>query len=220
MTHPSLDWVSRETEARLQAYVDLLTTWSPRINLVSAKSLASVWTRHIADSAQLYPLAPKGFTHWADLGSGGGLPGLVIAILALEQAPAARITLVESDSRKCAFLATAARTLAPNVHVETARIETLAPLAADVISARALAPLAKLLPLARRHAHRESIGLFPKGASVDNELTALPPEWHSRLTQIPSRTGLGAQILRIDGLGHGSPLPPCDERRQPKGRRR
>jgi 16S rRNA (guanine527-N7)-methyltransferase len=140
--------VSRETLDKLLAYVALLEQWQPRINLVAGATLPDVWHRHIADSAQLLALAPKS-GKWLDIGSGAGFPGLVIAIMAHGSA-GPRVTLIESDRRKCAFLAEVARHTGISVEIHTARIEQIATQrmlgSVDVVSARALAPLVRLIP--------------------------------------------------------------------------
>ncbi len=162
--------VSRETLARLAAHLTLLERWNPRINLVSKASLAGAWTRHFADSAQLWRLRPPAPALWLDLGAGAGFPGLVIAALAAEDAPALQVRLVESDQRKAAFLREAARAAGLSVDVLDVRIEDLPPQQADVVSARALAPLADLLPMLEKHRRPGGIGLFPKGATVHKEI--------------------------------------------------
>jgi 16S rRNA (guanine527-N7)-methyltransferase len=194
--------VSRETEARLSAFAALVARWNPRINLVSAATLAQFSTRHLLDSMQLWPLARPGWQHWADLGSGGGFPGIVIAILATEHYPAARISLVESDQRKATFLRTAARELALPVDVHAARAESLAPLQADVLSARALASLSALLPLAQRHLGPDGRALFPKGRRYNEELTDTRRDWTFDLTLHPSLSDPEARILQIERIAH------------------
>ncbi len=189
--------VSRETCQRLEAYIALLTRWNARINLVSPATIKTVWTRHIADSAQLFDLAPESASSWLDLGSGAGLPGLPVAALAAEKAPDLHVTLVESDTRKAAFLATAAREMDLDVTVEPHRIEALTPRRYDVVSARALAPLGRLCGLAHRFSGRGTVFLFPKGARVDSELTAATAGWHIRAERIASRTDPEATVLRI-----------------------
>ncbi|MCL4170695.1 UNVERIFIED_CONTAM: hypothetical protein GTU68_049362, partial [Idotea baltica] len=133
--------VSRETFAALQAYAALLEKWNPKINLVSKSSLQDLWNRHILDSAQLFSLVQHPHNTWADLGSGGGFPGLVIAIMALESGSPDQVILIESDTRKAAFLRTVIRELGLRASVINKRIEQVDPLDADVISARALADL-------------------------------------------------------------------------------
>lgn len=203
MNSPNLpdDWdVSRETFDRLQTYEALIRAWNPRINLVSASTLAALWTRHFGDSAQLFSLAPENARLWADLGSGGGFPGLVIAILAAEARPTLSVTLVESDQRKAAFLATAARTLGLSVVVRAERIETLPPLGADVLSARALAPLDTLLGYAERHLAPGGVALFPKGATVDAELAHALEHWRFSYQKEPSKTAADGVVLIIGGI--------------------
>ena len=136
--------VSRETFARLETYVGLIQKWNPRINLVSRNSLDDLWIRHIEDSLQVARAIPMP-DRWVDLGSGGGLPGLVAAILAAEESPDTRFTLIESDQRKSVFLRTVARECDLNVQVISDRIEKAKPQKADVLSARALADLTTLL---------------------------------------------------------------------------
>lgn len=189
--------VSRETLARLDAYAACLTTWNRRLNLVARADIPVLWTRHIADCAQLWPLRPAPCRSWVDLGSGAGLPGLVIAAFAADLPDPPSVTLIESDTRKAAFLATAARAMGVTVAILATRIEraTLPP--PDVISARALAPLPKLLALAAPLAGPATLCLFPKGARADSELTAARAAWHIECNEIASRTDPHATILRI-----------------------
>ena len=189
--------VSRETMDHLDRYLSLLTKWTARINLVSRASLREVWTRHIADSAQLWSLAPPEPAVWTDLGSGGGFPGLVIAILARETSPKTEFHLIESDTRKCAFLGTVARECGLSVDIHATRIESATPPAADVISARALAPLPDLLAFAEKLRRPEGICLFPKGETVHKELTDASRLWRLEYRVHPSRTAEGAAIVEI-----------------------
>lgn len=189
--------VSRETMARLELYLALLERWNAHINLVAPSSLVSAWDRHLTDSAQLFDLAPLTARTWIDLGSGGGLPGLPIAAIAAEKRPGLQVILVEADRRKAAFLASAAREMRLDVIIRPARIEALEPEPFDVVSARALAPLAKLCALACRFKGPGTVFLFPKGARLDSELTAARSRWHIRGERIASRTQAGAAILRI-----------------------
>jgi len=195
--------VSRETEHRLAAFAALVAQWTPRINLISPGSLPDIATRHIADSAQLLAFAPSAWSHWADLGSGAGFPGIVVAILAAETNPAGRVTLVESDRRKAEFLRTVVRHLGLRAEVSAARAESLAPLGADILSARALAPLPQLLPLAFRHLAPGGRALFPKGRQATAELAAARTgPWRFALLSHPSVTDPHARILQIEGLAH------------------
>lgn len=189
--------VSRETLDRLQTYADLLTKWNPAINLVSKSTLPDLWTRHMADSAQVLDAAGLVRGHWADLGSGGGFPGMVVAILAAEKAPALTVTCVESDQRKATFLRTVARETGIEAQVRTERIETLEPLAANVVSARALAPLPALIGYAERHLAPEGFALFLKGTGQAQEIEAALASWAFQIDTIPSATDRGATILKL-----------------------
>ncbi len=192
--------VSRETQARLQTYAGLLEKWNPRINLVSRATLGALWTRHFLDSAQLLDLAPETTRHWCDLGSGGGFPGLVLAILAPERRPGLRFTLIESDQRKAAFLRTVLRETGAGATVLDSRIEDAPPQTADIVSARALAPLPALLGLAARHLAPQGTGIFPKGVRHEDELRESLELWHFRCEKLPSQTDPDAVILRISEL--------------------
>ncbi|MGF1503325.1 MAG: 16S rRNA (guanine(527)-N(7))-methyltransferase RsmG [Paracoccaceae bacterium] len=190
--------VSRETLARLEIFAETLATWTRRINLIAPGTVGDLWHRHILDCWQLWPLRPDGARSWADLGAGGGLPGLVIAAVAAEEAPALRIALVEADTRKAAFLATAARAMGlVNAEIVPRRIEAAGLPAQDVISARALAPLDRLLPLAKPYTHAGTVLLLPKGETAISELTAAERDWHISSIKIPSRTNPKATILRV-----------------------
>ncbi|MGB3554029.1 MAG: 16S rRNA (guanine(527)-N(7))-methyltransferase RsmG [Jannaschia sp.] len=186
--------VSRETEETLRRYAALLLKWSPRINLVSESSERDIWNRHIEDSAHIARYA-DGAGSWVDLGSGGGLPGVVVAILN----PAVRTVLVESDKRKCEFLRAVRRELDLRYDVLAGRIETIPPCRADVFSARALAPLDRLLRLVERHGHADTTYLFPKGSSWEAEHVAASREWSYDLTVLEG-TGSGGKLLKLSGL--------------------
>ena len=191
--------VSRETMARLQQFAELLQKWNPRINLVSRNSLPDLWTRHIADSVQVFRcVTPHG--HWLDLGSGGGFPGIIIAILAAEEAPDLRVTLIESDQRKSAFLRTAARETGANCRVISQRIEAVEPQQADILSARALAELDTLLGFAERHLKPGGVALFPKGVTWEKECAAARQRWNFSAQPITSKTDPDAVILKIEGV--------------------
>ncbi|HLT77170.1 MAG TPA: 16S rRNA (guanine(527)-N(7))-methyltransferase RsmG [Ferrovibrio sp.] len=196
--------VSRETLERLRIYAALLEKWQKAINLVAPNTVPELWSRHFLDSAQLLALAPPDTARWLDLGSGGGFPGLVIAAMGV---PA--VHLVESDQRKTAFMREAARAMgiSPVFHVK--RIEALDPVALhaamgglpQVISARALAPLAELLALAHPLAGPETVYLFPKGRQARDELTEARRYWTiENVEALPSQTDPAASILRIKGL--------------------
>ncbi|MCK0206776.1 16S rRNA (guanine(527)-N(7))-methyltransferase RsmG [Starkeya koreensis] len=190
--------VSRETAERLDAIVALLRKWQRTINLVAPATLPVLWTRHVADSLQLVPLAGEA-TRWVDLGSGGGFPGLVVAA-ALAERPGADITLVESDSRKAAFLREAARIAELPVTVLPARIEQVGPRIAagvEIVSARALAPLPRLLELAAPFLAQGAMGLFLKGQDVDNELTEASKSWKIQTEIKGSWTDRNGHVLIV-----------------------
>jgi len=185
--------VSRETVERLRAYADLLIRWNPRINLVSKATIPDLWNRHILDSAQLADLAPNGPLTWADIGSGAGFPGLVVAILR----PDTKAILVESDQRKAAFLNTVIRATDAPVQVVAKRVEAVAPLAADVCSARAFTALKGLLETAETHLKPTGTGLFPKGAKYRDELKDALEHWSYHCETIQSKTDPAAVILKL-----------------------
>jgi len=178
--------------------------WSPAINLVADSRLSTVWERHVLDSAQLVPLAPP-YSTWCDLGSGGGFPGLVVAAISRERSPEARVVLVESDRRKATFLSLIARELNLNAQVQAVRAENLPPQAADVVSARALAPLVRLLEWVARHAAPGAIVLLPKGRTFEEEIAAAQHRWAFTVEAIPSIVAPDSRILRITDLrsSHG-----------------
>ncbi len=192
--------VSRETEAKLRALEQMLAKWNPAINLVAKSTVASAWSRHILDSAQLFMNRP--FSTWADLGSGGGFPGLVIAAIAAEKQPAATIILVEVDQRKAAFLREAARQLGLSVTVKVERIEALEPLDADVLSARALAPFKDLCAFADRHLVSGGVAVFPKGAGWRAEVEAAQGAWSFVLDAVPSQTDAASVVLLVKEIKH------------------
>ena len=190
--------VSRETIDRLNVFADLLIKWNARINLVSRNSLSELWSRHIIDSVQVFRAAPAGGI-WADLGSGGGFPGLIVAILAAEQPPKTKVVLIESDQRKAAFLRAAARETGVSCQVIAQRIESASPQQADIVSARALADLTILLQYSQRHLAEGGTALFPKGVTWQKELDAARVQWCFDVDVIESQTMPGAAILKIKG---------------------
>jgi 16S rRNA (guanine527-N7)-methyltransferase len=194
--------VSRETRGKLETLVTELRRWQPAKNLVGPGTLDSIWTRHIADSLQLVDLAPADASRWVDLGSGAGFPGLVVAI-ALADRPGFRMDLVESNARKCAFLRHVARLTGAPVRVHDKRIEDVVQSfagEADIVSARALAPLETLLGWCETLLKTGAVALFPKGAGVESELTPVLKSRTVDIEQIPSRTDSRARILRIRWL--------------------
>ena len=192
--------VSRETIERLKLYEALLHKWNPRINLVSRASLSEAWERHIVDSMQIYDLAPHPVKHWVDIGSGGGFPGLVIAIMGMEEKSPQKVTLVESDTRKCAFLRNVIRETGVSAVVINDRVENIPPLCADVLSARALADLSNLLEYASHHLTKPGMAIFPKGESWAKELAHAQRTWNFDYQLVKSKTETGPVILNITGI--------------------
>ena len=188
--------VSRETIQRLEHFSAQLTRWSEKINLIAPAPESTIWLRHIIDSAQLFEFRHAG-NNWCDLGSGGGLPAMVVAIIAQERATGLQFHLVESDARKAAFLRVIAAELSLSIRVHQARAELLPPLQAETVSARALAPLDKLLGYVHRHLHPSGVALLPKGRNYQTEIDAARKAWSFELDLIDSVADDGAKILRI-----------------------
>ncbi|MFY9972580.1 MAG: 16S rRNA (guanine(527)-N(7))-methyltransferase RsmG [Roseiarcus sp.] len=190
--------VSRETEERLALFVDLLARWRTATNLISETTFASVWTRHVADSAQLLAFAP-GASRWVDMGSGAGFPGLVIAIQ-LAGVPGAVVHCIESDRRKCAFLREAARATAAPAQIHAMRVEAVDPAKlgpVDAVTARAFAPLPLTLKLATVWLDEGATGIFPRGRSAKDQLEALGIDRAYTIEVLPSAVDAEAAILKI-----------------------
>lgn len=187
--------VSRETTDRLARHLDLLRRWQKRINLVGPATLADPWRRHMLDSAQLAPLVPAG-ARLADLGSGAGFPGLVLAVLR-----GGPVHLIESDARKAAFLGEAVRATAAPAEVHNARAESLG-LKADVVTARACAPLDRLIGLALPLLAPGGVCLFLKGARAGEELEAARARWRMTVRRRPSLSAPEGVVLELGGLSH------------------
>ncbi|CAM3164183.1 16S rRNA (guanine(527)-N(7))-methyltransferase RsmG [Paracoccus nototheniae] len=193
--------VSRETENLLLAYQSLVAKWNPKINLVAASTIPDFRFRHIQDSLQLVALADPSGGHWVDLGSGGGLPGIVIGIMTAGSA--LTVHLVESDQRKAAFLRTVVRELELHqVTVLSERIESTEPSRADHLSARALAPLPKLLEMAERHLKPGGTAWLMKGRTWKAECEQASVDWRFDFAAYPSRTDPEAAILKVTGVSH------------------
>ncbi len=191
--------VSRETLDRLERWLADLRRWKARINLVGASTLDDPWRRHILDSAQLLRFLPPETRRLVDLGSGAGLPGLILAILGVPE-----VHLIESDGRKAAFLLHCKGSLGlPGVTVHVARAEDVRLPPADVVTARALAPLERLLPLARRFADERTRFLFLKGREVEGELTRARRSWKIGVHLHPSLASTDGRVLEIE---RASPL--------------
>lgn len=182
------------TLERLARHLELLRLWQKRINLVGEATLADPWRRHVLDSAQLLRFVPKDARVLVDLGSGAGFPGLVLAILGVPE-----VHLIESDRRKAAFLREAARiTGCTNVRVHAKRIEEVEPFPADVVTARALAPLGRLLELAEPFFAPRTVGIFPKGRQAEAELTAASRRWKMKARIEPSLSSPEGRILVVE----------------------
>ncbi|OIP85220.1 MAG: 16S rRNA (guanine(527)-N(7))-methyltransferase RsmG [Rhodobacterales bacterium CG2_30_65_12] len=192
--------VSRETQERLDIYSALIEKWNPSINLVAKSTLRDHWTRHFLDSAQIFILADPLPGIWADLGTGGGFPGLIVAILAAEQRPDIDVICVESDTRKATFLRTVLRETGLSAKVASERAEIMPPLGAKTVSARALAPLAKLLGYAERHLAPDGRAIFLKGAGYEAEIAESLETFAFRLDTYPSKTDPGATILKLGDI--------------------
>jgi 16S rRNA (guanine527-N7)-methyltransferase len=193
--------VSRETEKRLDMFVDVLLLWQRTTNLVASSTLARLWTRHVADSLQLLALAPNAKT-WADLGSGGGFPGMPIAC-AMAEKPGSLVHLIESNGKKAAFLREAVRLTGVPAQVRQMRAEDFAENCAEpvqAVTARALAPLKTLCDQAFPLIDRGAVGLFPKGQDVDAELTEAAKYWSIQASKVPSKTSPEGCIVVITGL--------------------
>ena len=188
--------VSRETLRRLHIYAALLKRWNAAAGLVAESTLPQLWNRHFLDSAQLLDHGPP-LAHWLDIGSGGGFPGMVLAIIAAEKEPESRFSLIESSGRKCQFLRRVASETGIRIDLHEARAEKLEPLGADVVTARAVAPLAKLLELAVRHLGCGDLCLFPKGAGRSADISAARRNWTFDLHETPSITEPESAILHI-----------------------
>ena len=211
--------VSRETLARLGAYANLLIEWNAMHNLVAKSTLPDLWQRHIWDSAQLAALIPQNAGTLADLGSGAGFPGLVLAALR----PDIRVTLHEATTKKCAFLQAAAERMGLAITIENARMEDLPRRPFDVVTARACAPLPLLLDYAYRFTGPNTVCLFLKGQNVGSELTEAHKYWNMKASQTPSQTDPSGAIVSVRELGPRHVIPQKAARpgrRQPERRGR
>ncbi len=187
--------VSRETFSRLEAFHSLLKQWNERINLVGKSTMVDIWNRHIIDSAQLMRFLPEGTQTITDFGSGAGFPGLVLSLMGVPE-----VHLVESDSRKAAFLAEASRLSPGKVYIHNERIEALNAWPNDVITARALAPLPWLVKLCHPFLQAGAMGLFLKGAYAKQELEATRIHWDIDAVLHPSLTHQDAWIIQLNTI--------------------
>ncbi|MCK8463281.1 16S rRNA (guanine(527)-N(7))-methyltransferase RsmG [Aliiroseovarius sp. S1339] len=192
--------VSRETIEKLGVYAALLQKWNPAINLVAPSTLATLWSRHFLDSAQIIDLTPESMKTWCDMGTGGGFPGLIVAIMAQDRDPKRQTVCIESDIRKATFLRTVVREADVNATILSERIEAVTPQNADVVSARALAPLKDLLGYADRHLAPAGMGIFLKGENYRSEVEEALEVWRFQLDTYPSKTHPDAVVLKIGDL--------------------
>lgn len=192
--------VSRETVEKLRQHYEMVLRWTPTINLISKASQSDGWSRHVEDSAQLFTIASGPDLHWVDLGSGGGFPGVVIAVLAMEKAPGTRVTLVEADQRKAAFLREVVRVIGLNTIVLSERIEALPGQNADVISARALGPLSSLIGLAKGHLNPGGRCLFPKGRQAETEVEVARTWWNFDVVKHKSVSSHDGSVLEVSRI--------------------
>jgi 16S rRNA (guanine527-N7)-methyltransferase len=181
--------------ARLRAFADLLLRWNASLNLIAPRDADVLWERHIADSLQLVPLMPPRVARGIDLGTGGGFPGLTLAI-----ATGVPFDLIESDRRKASFLRTAVLETGAPATVHCCRIEDAAVPPAPLVTARALAPLPRLLPMAARLLTEDGVCLLLKGAKAEEELAVAAKDWAMDVERVPSRTGPDGIVLRLSGL--------------------
>jgi 16S rRNA (guanine527-N7)-methyltransferase len=184
--------------AELEIYERLLRRWQAKINLVAAPTLDEIWMRHFADSAQILDICPE-VSNWADLGSGAGFPGMVLA-LCLKGRPDAQVHLIEGDQRKAAFLRAVSRETAAPATIHVGRIEAELPLLLGKVgglTARALAPLPQLLAWSRSHLLKNAVCVFLKGEDWRDELTASQAMSSFQMQAIPSRTHPSARLIKI-----------------------
>lgn len=193
----SITRVSRETVERLESYVALLESWQRRVNLIGESTRSEVWQRHILDSAQIFPLLPKSGRRLLDIGSGAGLPGLVLAILGVPE-----VHLVESNGRKAAFLREASRISGAKTVVHNQRIESLPAFPADVITARAVAKVNELLDYAAPFIHDTTVCVFMKSKGAHEEVRLARRAWEMRATFTPSISDRRGIIVRLEDLHH------------------
>ena len=192
--------VSRETIQKLRIYSDLAKKWSKSLNIVAKSTLDHFWSRHIVDSAAVFQSAGLAAGKWLDIGSGGGLPGLVVAILANELTPKVSVTCVEADLRKCEFMRTVARETGTKVGIISRRVEDLPLQRADVITARAFAPLDKLLPIIKPHLGPGGVAILHKGENWRSELDLALESWEFTFEKEDNTENPGSVLLKIGDI--------------------
>ena len=194
--------VSRETMDRLEVYSKLLEKWNPAINLVSKTTLKNKWHRHFLDSAQLWQHLPNYAKTLVDIGSGAGFAGLVLAIIALEKKPLLKFVLIESDTRKCAFMRNVSRETGVDINILTNRIEKVEGLQADIVTARALATVSQLLTYTKNILKDGGTCLFLKGDTYANEIDEAKEFWRFTIKEIQSLTHQNGRVLQLTGIKH------------------
>jgi 16S rRNA (guanine527-N7)-methyltransferase len=195
--------VSRETMSALDAYEALLKKWAKQINLVGPSTIQSFWQRHALDSAQILTISGPGTSRIADFGSGAGLPGLILAALIADKQPDHLVTLVESSAKRCGFLREASRVLGVKTAIQHIKIEALAPVTVDFVTARAFAPLDKLLNYAQPWAQKGARIIFLKGADVQQEIDEASTSWSFQAhikTSVTDSRGCVLEILNLQRL--------------------
>ena len=191
--------VSRETLDIFSVYGETLAKWQSKINLISGKTIDNVWRRHFLDCAQLHNLLPSGTKNVLDIGSGAGFPGLVLALMGVKN-----VTLVEADSKKCLFLSEVVRRTGKHANIVNCRIEEFDGGYFDIITARALAPMDKLLSYINPHFGPRTKGVFLKGEHADRELTKAKKQWKLKYNTIPSITSDRGSIILVEKISSGS----------------
>ena len=187
--------VSRETLDLFSLYAETLAKWQAKINLISGKTINDLWERHFLDSAQLYSLLPSGTKSILDIGSGAGFPGMVLALMGVKN-----VTLVESDLKKCLFLSEVLRQTGKHANIINCRIEEFDGGYFDIITARALAPMDKLLSYINPHFGPTTRGVFLKGERLDRELTKAKKQWKLKYKTFPSITDDGGSIIIVEKI--------------------
>lgn len=195
-----LEHVSRETLHDLEEFQRDLTNWSRKINLIAPATVSDSWNRHIMDSVQLVGLSNDRTGEWCDLGSGGGLPALVVSIISRETQPERRVVMIEADKRKAAFLSLMVKKFQLNAEIVNKRIEAADRQSAQIVSARALTELPKLLAFADMHLADDGVAILPKGRNHVAEIEAAKQKWSFGLELFPSITDAEARILKITKL--------------------
>ena len=192
--------VSDITIHRLEDYASLLVDWNPKINLVSKSTIPDMWERHFLDSAQVWPLIPQDAKQLVDIGSGAGFAGLVLAAIGAERASELKVTLIESDTRKCAFMRNAARKMGISVDIVTKRIESVENIKANVLTARALASVDDLLGHSSHILASDGVCLFLKGEACAIELEQARDSWNFDAELIPSVTHPSGVVAKLSGI--------------------